>query len=123
MKEESIVPKTLSKGDPNPCSEEARLGFGTAFNPTGCSTSTSVNGWELVLLGLPDVLSVGSSFGFARARSRVPSGHLVREAGDVGVLLWGASPIGEVGKQAHAATPIRDFWIPIQMSPQPPGSG
>src|SRR5258708_26586992 len=81
------------------------------------------DGWQIFLLGLRDVLAVGSPFGFTRDRIVVRHKYLFDEVNNLSVHLSGTSPIGKVRKEANVATAIADFCLPIQMSPKPLGSG
>src|SRR5260370_27132096 len=56
------------------------------------------DGWQVFLLGLRDVLAVGSPFGFARERIVVRRKYLFDEVNDLSVHLSGTSPIGKVRK-------------------------
>src|SRR5712692_9662128 len=74
---------------------------------------------QIFLLGLRDVLAVGSPLGFARDRIVVGYQYLFDEGNDLGVHFSGPSSLGKVWKQADVATAVGDFCFSVQLSPKP----
>src|SRR5216683_4711400 len=72
----------------------------------------------MFLLGLRDVLAVGSAFGFASERVVMRREHLFNEVVDLRFHLWDTSSVGKVAQQTNVPTPIRDFCFPVQLPPQ-----
>src|SRR6266568_6700735 len=76
------------------------------------------DGWQMFLLGLRNVLAVGSPLGFAGKCVVVRREYLFNEIVYLRFHLSDTSPIGKVRQKADVPTPIRDFCFPIQLSPK-----
>src|SRR5689334_2499014 len=77
----------------------------------------------MFLLGLRNVLAVGSSLGFAGEGIVVCREHFFNEVVYLRFHLPDTTPTGKVRQQANISTSIRDFCFSVQLPPQAFGSG